>query len=224
MAPPTHTAPNPRIGYSQPRVLYRCCSALYPYLLCSIFSFQVCTSLPEPAHEEVQGVGEALLSVYKVAADIGAKQHAAKKAAAARNRSAADAATAAAVARIQAATAAAAAIAAEARGEDVVAPPAAAAPAVDPALPVPPEEDFISDEAAMLLLSKAAEGCPAAALPALTTRMNLGRILRSASQAKRQMDEMAALSALMARPLEAGATHRSRKLGQSFASPELPSW
>ena len=37
--------------------------ALYPYLLWSV-SFQVCTSLPDPAHEEVQGVGEALLSVF----------------------------------------------------------------------------------------------------------------------------------------------------------------
>lgn len=162
-----------------------------------------------------------MLAVFKAAAEIGAKQHAAKKAAAARSRAAADAAAIAAAA----AAVAAAVTAAKERGEDVVALPVAAAPpkaAADSTLP-PPDEG-VSDEAAFLLMIKAAEGCPAAALPALTTRMNLGRILRTAAAARKQLEEMAALTALMARPLEPGATHRSRKLGQSFASPELPSW
>ena len=155
--------------------------------------------LPEAALEEVQAVAEALVSVIKLASEAFTKQQAAKKAEAKKQSAALAAVTAATASNpdVDPSLKAAASVQTAAQKPDVapVPPPAASTAAAD----VEPE---LTEDAILADLARAASACPAAALPTLAARTNLSRLLRASVGFKRQLDDMAELAAVMARPLE----------------------
>ena len=163
--------------------------------------------------EEVQGVAEALVSVIKLASEAYSKQQAAKKAA---TKKQAAAPTSDATAP-NPETAAESSVAQ--KPESGTSLPSATSADIEPE---------VSEDAILAELTRAAVGCPAAALPTLTSRPNLSRLLRASVGLKRQLDDMSVLSAAMSRPLEAppagseGPAYRCAAL--SMKNSNLPKW
>ena len=87
-----------------------------------------------------------------------------------------------------------------------------------------PDSQAIDDATAVdeLAAIAVAAGCPAVALDKLCCRNNLTRLVKGGVAARKQLDDAAKLSALMARPLEPGTDYRTPYISTNKTN--LPLW